>query len=59
MHSTAAQCACMTATLACIARMRGMLRMQLTAQHHVEGSRGTIRYTSEFHRSLFKNARSQ
>ena len=37
----------------------GMLRMQLIAQHHAEGSRGTIRYTSEFHRSLFKTARSQ
>lgn len=33
----------------------GMLRMQLTAQHHAEGSRGTIHYTSLFHRSLFKN----
>ena len=32
----------------------GMLFMQLTAQHHAEGSRGIVRYTSEFHRSLFK-----
>jgi len=32
----------------------GMLHMQLIAQHHAEGSRGTVRLTSEFHRSLFK-----
>ncbi len=32
----------------------GILRMQLTAQHNAEGSRGIVRYTSEFHRSLLK-----
>ena len=35
-------------------RDEGMLFMELTAQHHTEGSRGSVRYTSEFHRSLFK-----
>jgi len=32
----------------------GLLQMQLTAQHHAKGSRGTVRYTSEFHRSVFR-----
>ena len=33
----------------------GMLHMQLIARHHAEGSQGTVRYTSEFHRSLLKS----
>ncbi len=32
----------------------GMDHMELTAQHHADGSRGTIRCTADFHRSLLR-----
>lgn len=33
---------------------RSVFYLQMQAEHNAEGSRGTVRYTSEFHRSLFR-----
>lgn len=33
-----------------------MVHMQIVAQHYADGSRGTIRYSSEFHRSLVRRS---